>query len=128
MRWRSEVSRFAPDPVAEFDELIADALNNPAPVPRAFPASVGSGTRLSAAAAWIGERVVDTSREARRRQAACEGDRTGTTSRGRSSRPWSTRWVPSTPATRRPFSLYGGSRTARIHDPMRQALPGRSVI
>ena len=31
-RWRSEVSRFAPDRLAEFDELIADALNNPAPV------------------------------------------------------------------------------------------------
>lgn len=30
---------------------------------------------MSAAAAWIGERVVDTSREARRRQAACKGDR-----------------------------------------------------
>ena len=29
-RWRSEVSRFAPDRLAEFDELIADALNNPA--------------------------------------------------------------------------------------------------
>ena len=35
MRWRSEVSRFAPDRVAEFDELIADALNNPAPVQKA---------------------------------------------------------------------------------------------
>ena len=32
MRWRSEVSRFAPDRLEEFDELIADALNNPAPV------------------------------------------------------------------------------------------------
>ena len=32
MRWRSEVSRFAPDRLAEFDELIADALNNPSPV------------------------------------------------------------------------------------------------
>ena len=31
MRWRSEVSRFAPDRLEEFDELIADALNNPAP-------------------------------------------------------------------------------------------------
>ena len=35
MRWRSEVSRFAPDQLAEFDELIADALNNPAPVQKA---------------------------------------------------------------------------------------------
>ena len=35
MRWRSEVSRFAPDRLAEFDELIADALNNPAPVQKA---------------------------------------------------------------------------------------------
>ena len=32
MRWRSEVSRFAPARLTEFDELIADALNNPAPV------------------------------------------------------------------------------------------------
>ena len=32
MRWRSEVLRFAPDRLEEFDELIADALNNPAPV------------------------------------------------------------------------------------------------
>jgi len=29
------VSRFAPDRVEEFDELIADALNNPAPVQKA---------------------------------------------------------------------------------------------
>ena len=28
-RWRSEVSSFAPDRLEEFDELIADALNNP---------------------------------------------------------------------------------------------------
>ena len=35
LRWRSEVSRFAPDRLAEFDELIADALNNPAPVQKA---------------------------------------------------------------------------------------------
>ena len=35
LRWRSEVSRFAPDRLAEFDELIADALNNPTPVQRA---------------------------------------------------------------------------------------------
>ena len=35
MRWRSEVSRFAPDQLAEFDELIADALTNPAPVQKA---------------------------------------------------------------------------------------------
>jgi hypothetical protein len=35
MRWRSEVSRFAPDRLEEFDELIADALNNPAPVQKA---------------------------------------------------------------------------------------------
>ena len=27
MRWRSEVSRFSPDRLAEFDELIAEALN-----------------------------------------------------------------------------------------------------
>ena len=33
-RWRSEVSSFAPDRLEEFDELIADALNNPAPVQR----------------------------------------------------------------------------------------------
>ena len=33
MRWRSEVS--APDRLEEFDELIADALNNPAPVQKA---------------------------------------------------------------------------------------------
>ena len=32
---RSEVSRFAPDRLEEFDELIADALNNPAPVQKA---------------------------------------------------------------------------------------------
>ena len=32
MRWRSEVSRFAPD---RLEELIADALNNPAPVQKA---------------------------------------------------------------------------------------------
>ena len=32
LRWRSEVSRFAPDRLEEFDELISDALNNPAPV------------------------------------------------------------------------------------------------
>ncbi len=31
-RWRSQVSRFAPERLAEFDGLIADALNNPAPV------------------------------------------------------------------------------------------------
>ena len=31
-RCRSEVSRFAPDRLEEFDELIAEALNNPAPV------------------------------------------------------------------------------------------------
>ena len=31
-RWRTEALRFAPDRLAEFDELIADALNNPAPV------------------------------------------------------------------------------------------------
>ena len=31
-RWRAEVSRFAPGRLAEFDELIADALNNPVPV------------------------------------------------------------------------------------------------
>ena len=31
-RWRSDVSRFAPDRLEEFDELVADALNNPAPV------------------------------------------------------------------------------------------------
>ena len=35
MRWRSEVLRFAPDRLKEFDELIADALNNPAPVQKA---------------------------------------------------------------------------------------------
>ena len=35
MRWPSEVSRFAPDRLAAFDELIADALNNPAPVQKA---------------------------------------------------------------------------------------------
>ena len=35
MRWRSEVSRFAPDRLEEFDELIAEALNNPAPVQKA---------------------------------------------------------------------------------------------
>ena len=35
MRWRSEVSRFARDRLEEFDELIADALNNPAPVQKA---------------------------------------------------------------------------------------------
>ena len=34
-RWRTEVSRFAPDRLAEFDELIAAALNNPAPVQKA---------------------------------------------------------------------------------------------
>ncbi len=34
-RWRSEVSRFAPDRLEKFDRLIADALNNPAPVQRA---------------------------------------------------------------------------------------------
>ena len=34
-RWRSEVSRFAPDRLEEFDQLIADALNNPAPVQQA---------------------------------------------------------------------------------------------
>ena len=39
MRWRSEVSRFAPDRLAEFDELIADALNNPAPVQKADQSS-----------------------------------------------------------------------------------------
>jgi len=33
-RWRSEVSSFVPDRLEEFDELIADALNNPAPVQR----------------------------------------------------------------------------------------------
>ena len=35
MRWRSEVLRFAPDRLAEFDELIADGLNNPASVQKA---------------------------------------------------------------------------------------------
>ena len=35
MRWRSEVSRYAPDRLEEFDELISDALNNPAPVQKA---------------------------------------------------------------------------------------------
>ena len=30
-RWRSAVSRFVPDRLDEFDELIADAMNNPAP-------------------------------------------------------------------------------------------------
>ena len=35
MRWRSEVLRFAPERLEEFDELIADALNNPAPVQKA---------------------------------------------------------------------------------------------
>ena len=35
MRWRSEVSRFPPDRLAEFDELIAEALNNPVPVQKA---------------------------------------------------------------------------------------------
>ena len=35
MRWRSEVSRFSPDRLAEFDELIAEALNNPVPVQKA---------------------------------------------------------------------------------------------
>ena len=34
-RWRAEVSRFAADRLDEFDELIADALNNPAPVQQA---------------------------------------------------------------------------------------------
>ncbi len=34
-RWRLEVSRFAPDRLEEFDELIAAALNNPAPVQQA---------------------------------------------------------------------------------------------
>ncbi len=35
-RWRSEVSRFRTfDRLDEFDRLIADALNNPAPVQRA---------------------------------------------------------------------------------------------
>ena len=33
-RWRAEVSRFAPGRLEEFDELIADALNNPVPVQR----------------------------------------------------------------------------------------------
>ena len=33
-RWRSDVLRFAPDRLGEFDELIADALNNPAPLQR----------------------------------------------------------------------------------------------
>ena len=32
LRWRAEVSRFAPDRLAEFDKLVADALNNPVPV------------------------------------------------------------------------------------------------
>ena len=31
-RWRAEVSRFAPERLEEFDGLIADALDNPAPV------------------------------------------------------------------------------------------------
>ena len=35
MRWRSGVSRFAHDRLEEFDEMIADALNNPAPVQKA---------------------------------------------------------------------------------------------
>ena len=35
LRWRSEVSRFARDRLVEFDELISDALNNPAPVQKA---------------------------------------------------------------------------------------------
>ena len=30
--WRAEVSRFVPDRLAEFDKLVADALNNPVPV------------------------------------------------------------------------------------------------
>ena len=34
-RWRSEVSRFASDRLEEFDGLIAEALNNPAPVQKA---------------------------------------------------------------------------------------------
>lgn len=34
-RWRLEVSRFAPDRLEEFDELIVAALNNPAPVQQA---------------------------------------------------------------------------------------------
>ena len=34
-RWRSEVSRFAPDRLDEFDQLITDALNYPAPVQQA---------------------------------------------------------------------------------------------
>lgn len=32
LRWRAEVSRFAPGRLAEFDKLVADALNNPVPV------------------------------------------------------------------------------------------------
>ena len=35
IRWRSEVPRFAPDRLEEFDELIMDALNSPAPVQKA---------------------------------------------------------------------------------------------
>ena len=34
-RWRSEVPQFAPDRLEEFDELIAEALNNPTPVQEA---------------------------------------------------------------------------------------------
>ena len=45
MRWRSEVSRFAPDRLAEFDELIADALNNPAPVQKADQPTALQGER-----------------------------------------------------------------------------------
>ena len=34
-RWRAEVSRFAPDRLEEFEQGVANALNNPAPAPQA---------------------------------------------------------------------------------------------
>ena len=48
MRWRSQVSRFAPDRVAEFDELIAEALNNPPPVQKAEQVRAGAAGELVA--------------------------------------------------------------------------------
>ena len=51
MRWRSEVSRFAPDRLEEFDELIPEALNNPAPVQKR-PNSEDGARAASSSTRW----------------------------------------------------------------------------
>ena len=131
MRWRSQVSRFAPDRVAEFDELIAEALNNPPPVQKAEQVRAGAGGELVAVEQTESGRYPGRRRDAMtatdaekayvklQRNRCREGVReaaTGTTpprpTQGATQAPRG-KCLLSTSGTRRACSQYGGSQTAR---------------